>query len=65
MGLKPRFSILLIGIMKAVEGIAIIGLICAAIYPSADAQTVLATIPVGPDSIVAVNPVTRSTSGAL
>ena len=65
MGLKQRFSIVLIGLMKAVEGVAIFGLICAAISPSADAQTVVATVAVGPDAyVVAVNPVlTRSSRG--
>ena len=47
MGLKQRCSIVLIGIMKAVEGLAIFGLICAAISLSADAQTVIATVAVG------------------
>ena len=60
MGLKQRSSIVLIGLLKAVEGVAIFGLICAAISPSADAQAVVATIAVGTDAnVVAVNPVTN------
>ena len=60
MGLKQRSSIVLIGLLKAVEGIAILGLICAAISPSADAQAVVATVAVGPGAnVVAVNPVTN------
>ena len=60
MGLKQRFSIVAIGIMKAVEGLAIFGFICAAISLSADAQTATATIAVGQvPYAVAVNPVTN------
>ena len=60
MGLKQRFNIVLIGMMKAVEGLAILGLMCAALSLSADAQTVVATVAVGTDpNVVAVNPNTN------
>ena len=60
MGLKQRSSIVPIGIMKAVEGIAILGLICAALSLSADAQAVVATVAVGTNpQAVAVNPNTN------
>ena len=47
MGLKQRFNIVLIGMMKAVGGLAILGLICAALSLSADAQAVVATVRCG------------------
>ena len=60
MGLKQRSSIVPIGIMKAVEGIAILGLICAALSLSADAQAVVATVAAGTNpQAVAVNPNTN------
>ena len=60
MGLKQRFSIVLIGMLKAVEGIAILGLICAALSLSADAQAVVATVAAGTNPYgVAVNPNTN------
>ena len=62
MGLKQRFSIVLIGMLKAVEGLAILGLICAALSLSADAQAVVTTITLAVGSgpaAVAVNPVTN------
>ena len=46
--------------MKAVEGIAILGLMCAALSLSADAQAVVATVAVGTSpKAVAVNPNTN------
>ena len=64
MGLKQRFDIVLIGMMKAVEGLAVLGLMCAALSLSADAQAVVATVAAGTNpQAVAVNPArTRSTS---
>ena len=60
MGLKQRSSIVLIGLLKAVEGIAILGLMCAALSLSADAQAVVATVAVGTGpNAVAVNPNTN------
>jgi YVTN family beta-propeller protein len=60
MGLKQRFNIVLIGMMKAVERIAILGLMCAALSLSADAQAVVATVAAGTNpQAVAVNPVTN------
>src|ERR1022692_2798010 len=65
MGLKQHFNIVPIGIMKAVEGLAILGLICGAASLPTYAQVVTATIGVcvtqtqcRPVS-VAVNPVTN------
>ena len=61
MGLKQRFSIVLIGIMKAVEGLAIFGLICGATSLPTYAQVVTATVTTEyyPTS-VAVDPVTNT-----
>ena len=47
MGLKQRCNNVLIGMMKAVEGLAILGLICTALSLTTHAQVVTATIPVG------------------
>ena len=60
MGLKQRFNIVLIGIMKAVEGLAILRLICGAISLPTHAQAVIATVAVGTSPCaVAVNPNTN------
>src|SRR5438128_1164506 len=60
MGLKQRFSIVLIGIMKTLGGLAIFGLICATVSLTTHAQTVTATIATGQVPYrVAVNPVTN------
>ncbi|MGD0183265.1 MAG: YncE family protein, partial [Terriglobales bacterium] len=60
MGLKQRFDIVVIGMMKAVEGLAVLGLMCAALSLSADAQAVVATVAAGTNpQAVAVNPVTN------
>jgi YVTN family beta-propeller protein len=45
--------------MKAVEGLAIFGLICAALSLTTHAQTVVATIATPAPSAMAVNPVTN------
>ena len=60
MGLKQRCNIVLIGIMKAVEGLAIFGLICGATSLPTYAQVVTATVTNVYDPIsVAVDPVTN------
>ena len=48
MGLKQRFSTVLIGMMKAVEGLAVLGLICGVVSLPVHAQVVTATIPLLP-----------------
>jgi YVTN family beta-propeller protein len=63
MGLKQRFNIVPIGMMKAVGGLVIVGFICAALPLSADAQVVTATIyltnATATSPAVAVNTVTN------
>ncbi len=65
MGLKQRFSKVLIGIRKAVGGLAILGLMCGALSLSADAQAVVATLsPLEsiPEAAMASEPESRTRS---
>jgi YVTN family beta-propeller protein len=60
MGLKQRFNIVLFGMIKAVGGLAILGLMSAAISQRANAQAVTATVAAGNGpSAVALNPNTN------